>query len=189
MPLLTIPVTIPYRIADDQAGIMYPVQVDAVATKPRAALATAFVLIQAFAKLQHPGKQIQMMPERSQIGGLGAPVPGPYAYVLGTGHLIPHLPLPSRFEAASSMTLEQTLKGLPDGLKGVVVDCAPLQYINSQSMAALAAHAGRLHLRLFRVPDHINKVLTMVGLDRIVRCTPTLQAALTDLVGAGSQHE
>jgi hypothetical protein len=41
MPLHTIPVTIPYRITDDQAGIMYPLQVDAVATESRAALATA----------------------------------------------------------------------------------------------------------------------------------------------------
>ncbi len=185
MPLHTIPVTIPYRITDDQAGIMYPVQVDAVATEPRAALATAYVIVQAIARLNHPGRPIALMPERAQMGQPGAAVAGPYAYVLGSGqHLIPHLPLPPRFEGASAMILEQTLKGLPDGLFGVVLDCAPLQYINSQSMAALAAHAGRVNLRLFRVPEHIAKVLGMVGLDRIVRCTPTLQSALDDLAPA-----
>jgi anti-anti-sigma regulatory factor len=181
MPLHTIPVTIPYRLTDDQAGILYPVQVDAVATEPRAALATAYVLVQALARVQHGGRPVALMPERAQIGAPGAAVPGPYAYVLSNGHLIAHLPLPSRFEGASAMVLEQTFKGLPDGLFGVVVDCAPLQYINSQSMAALAAHAGRVNLRLFRVPDHIAKVLGMVGLDRIVRCLPSLQGALEDL--------
>ena len=89
--------------------------------------------------------------------------------------------VPARIEGQSSITLEQTLKGIPDGQYGVLMDCATLHYMNSQGLAGLAAHASRLRLRLFRVSEPIAKILGVVGLDRIIRCAPTLQAALDDL--------
>ena len=181
MPLAAIPVSIPYRLTDDTESVPVPIQVDAVATEPKAALATAYVLVQGLAKLRHPGRPIQVQADRCQIGRPGAPVTTPYAYILGTSQFIPHVVLPARVEGPSALTLDQTLKGIPDGQLGVIIDCATLGYMNSQGLAGLAAHAARLRLRLFRVPDPIAKVLSVVGLDRIIRCSPTLQAAIEDL--------
>jgi anti-anti-sigma regulatory factor len=183
MPLFDIPVVTTYRLLDDRDGALFSVQVRTVASAEPAALAIAQVLSQALASLRHPGRRIEILPDRVKIGATGQTVDGPYAYVLTHGNHIHHLTFPSRVDSQSGEVMGNAFAGLdPKTLYGVVMDCHPLSYINTAGLASIAAHAKRLHLRLFRISDPVRKVFEIVGLLQLLRVHSSLQSALNDLV-------
>lgn len=181
MPLFDIPVVIPYRLDNDDGGVLHPVQIRTVASGVPAALATAEVLAYAHGRLRHPGHQIQVIKERAKVGAAGPQVDGPYAYVLTRGSLIHHLSFPARIDSQAGEQLHGILEAL-DGRNvfGLIIDCAPLVYINTVGLTALSAHARMT--QLFRVPATIAKVLEIVGLNRMIRTHANLTAALESLV-------
>jgi len=181
MPLFDIPVMMPYRIDGDESGTLYPVQVRAVASGTPAAIATAEVLVDALARLHHPGQTIQVLKSRAKVGTSGRTVEGPYAYVLTRGCHIHHVDFPSRIDNQAGELLHETLAALDDpNTWALVIDCAPLTFINTTGLTTLSAHTARV--RLFRVPPTIAKVFAIVGLDRIMRCESSLTSALATLV-------
>jgi anti-anti-sigma factor len=183
MPLYRIPVTVPYQLTGDPQAALFTVQVDAVATAPNAALATACVLVEALARMRHPGQGARVVTERARIGAIGAQVAGLYAYVLSNGYHIPHLDFPARLDQNGAQTLGDALAGI-DGrnLFGVVADCVHLAYVSSMAIATIAGNAQRVRLRLVRPHESVLKVFDMVGLRRLISAHPDLPRALDDLV-------
>jgi anti-anti-sigma regulatory factor len=183
MPLLEFPVAIPYRLLDDRDGVHFLVQVRAIASGEPAAIATAQVLVKALASLHHRGKAVEVLIERTKVGAPGGQVDGPYVYVLTHGNHIHHLAFPPRIDSQSGEVMGNAFAGLdPKTLHGVVMDCHPLVYINTAGLASIAAHAKRLHLRLFRVSDPVRRVFEIVGLMQLLHVHSTLQSALDHLV-------
>ncbi|MEK7412506.1 MAG: STAS domain-containing protein [Planctomycetota bacterium] len=183
MPLHRMPVTVPYTLVGDAQASLFTIQVDAVATSPTGAIATAQVLVEAMARMRHPGRGARVASERVRVGSLGSQVTGVYAYVLSNGFHIPQLDFPSRIDQDAAQQLEDTLSGLDQrNLYGVVIDCVYLQYISSMGIAALASNAKRARLRLLRPSASITKVLEMVGLTRLILSFPDLPKACDDLV-------
>lgn len=185
MPLHKIPVTVPYTLVGDPTASLFTVQVDAVATAPTGAIATAQVLVEALARMRHPGQGAKVASERVRVGAVGSQVGGLYAYVLTNSFHIAHLDFPGRLEQAGAQQLSDALNGIDQrNLFGVLADCVYLSYISSMGLAALASNAQRVRLRLIRPSAGVLKVLDMVGLARMVPCFPDLPKACDDLVAA-----
>ena len=185
MPLFDIPVVMPYRLRDTRDGALFSVQVNAVASTEAAAVAAAQALVRTQATLKHRGHEIEMLPERAKLGSPGRQVEGPYAYVMTHGNLIHHLDFPARIDSQSGEVMGNAFTGLdPTLLLGVVMDCHPLTYINTSGLASIAAHAKRIHLRLFRVSEPVRRVFQIVGLVQLLRIFPDLRSALQDLTTA-----
>lgn len=183
MPLYSIPVAVAYQIEDDPQGIPYGIGIQSVGTSQQAAQAISLVLTKALFTMRHPGKQVKILLDRLKIGQLGPQVDGPYAYVFTRGNHINQLVFPARIDQDRGTHLEEALAGLDaDTTLGVLVDCIHLAYINSTGLAAFAAHAGRLNMRLFRVSDPIAKVFEITGLTRTVPAYQDLPSALAALV-------
>lgn len=182
MPSFAIPVVLPYRLRNDPKGVLVPVQVDTVASTTTAAVATAQALVHRHASLRHRSDPIEILPELVRIGTIGRMIDGPYAYVLMHGHHIRHLDFPARIDNRSGGVMGDAFAGLdPNQLLGVVMDCNPLAYINTTGLASIAAHARRIRLRLFRVPEPVRRVFEIVGLAQLLRIFPDLRSALDDL--------
>lgn len=183
MPLHRIPVTVPYTLVGDADASLFTVQVDTVATAPTGAIATAQVLVEALARMRHPGRGARVASDRIRVGPVGRQVDGLYAYILANGFHIPHLDFPNRIDQAASGPLSDSLSGIDTrNLFGVIADAVYLQYLSSMGVAAFAANAQRLRLRLLRPSEPIVKVLDMVGLRRLIPCFPDLPKACDDLV-------
>ncbi len=183
MPLYDIPVVVPYRLKDDTDGVLYSVQVHAIASAESAALAIGAMLVAAHARIQHPTRATEVLVERAKAGQPGQQVDGPYAYVMTQGSRIGNLTFPPRIDSKSGESMGNAFAGIdPKTLHAVLLDCHPLTYINTAGLASIAAHAKRLHLRLFRISEPVRKVFAIVGLLHMLRVHPTLQAALDDLV-------
>jgi anti-anti-sigma factor len=183
MPLYSIPVAVAYQLEDDPQGIPYALGIQAVGTSAQAAQAVSLVLTKALIAMRHPGKQAKILQDRLKIGELGQQIDGPYAYVFTRGNHINQLVFPARIDQDRGSHLEQGLAGLDSTTTlGVLVDCIHLLYINSTGLAAFAAHAGRLNMRLFRVSDPIAKVFEITGLTRTVPAYQDLPSALAALV-------
>jgi anti-anti-sigma regulatory factor len=182
VPLFDIPVVMPYRLRDERDGALFSVQVNAVASNEASAVAATQVLVRSLGLLKHRGRTVEVLPERVKIGAMGRQIEGPYAYVLTHGSLIHHLDFPSRIDSQSGEVMGDAFTGLdPALLLGVVMDCNPLTYINTSGLASIAAHAKRIHLRLFRVSDPVRRVFQIVGLVQLLRIFPDLRSALDDL--------
>lgn len=183
MPLYSIPVAVAYQLEDDPQGIPYGIGIQAVGTSPQAAQAISLVLTKALVAMRHPGKTARILQDRLKIGQLGPQIDGPYAYVFTRGNHINQLVFPARIDQDRGSYLGDALAGL-DGATtlGVLVDCIHLSYINSTGLAAFAAHAGRLNMRLFRITDPIAKVFEITGLTRAVPAYQDLPSALAALV-------
>jgi anti-anti-sigma regulatory factor len=172
----------PYRLSDDRDHALYSIQVNAVASNEASAIAAAQALIRCLAQLKHPGQPVEVLPARAKVGALGRQIEGPYAYVLTHGNLIHHLDFPARIDSQSGEVMGNAFAGLdPNLLLGVVMDCNPLTYINTSGLASIAAHAKRIHLRLFRVSEPVRRVFQIVGLEKMLRIHPDLRLALDDL--------
>jgi hypothetical protein len=185
MPLHRIPVTVPYTLVGDPQASLFTVQVDTVATAPAGAVATAQVLVEALARMRHPGQGARVASDRVKVGAVGPQVTGFYAYVLSNGFHIPHLEFASRLENAAAQQVSDSLAGLDArNLYGVIADAVYLSYISSMGIAALAANAQRARLRMLRPGEPIVKVLDMVGVRRLIPCFPDLPKACDDLVAA-----
>ena len=185
MPLHKIPVTVPYTLVGDPAASLFTMQVDAVATSPTGAIATSQVLVEALARMRHPGRGARVASDRIRVGAIGEQVTGLYVYVLSNGYHIPHLAFPARLEQEAAQRLSDTLAGLDArNLYGVIADCVYLNYISSMGIAALVSNAQRVRLRLMRPSASVVKVLDMVGLSRMTPCFPDLPKACEDLVAA-----
>lgn len=173
----------PYRLRESRDGILYSVQVNAVASNEASALAASQVLVRCLGTIRHRGQTVDVMPDRAKIGGVGRQIEGPYAYVLTNGNLIHHLDFPARIDSQSGEVMGNAFAGLdPNVLLGVVMDCNPLTYINTSGLASIAAHAKRIQLRLFRVSEPVRRVFQIVGLEQLLRIFPDLRSALDDLV-------
>jgi anti-anti-sigma factor len=185
MPLHKIPVTVPYTLVGDANASLFTVQVDAVATSPTGAIATAQVLVEALARMRHPGQGAKVATDRIRVGALGAQVNGLYLYILANSYHINHLDFPARLEQAAAQQVSDSLTGIDQrNIYGVIADCVYLNYISSMGLAALASNAQRVRLRLLRPNAGIIKVLEMVGLQRMVPVFPDLPKACDDLVAA-----
>ncbi len=183
MPLHKIPVTVPYTLVGDPTASLFTIQVDSVATSPTGAIATAQVLVEALARMRHPGQGAKVASERVRVGAIGAQVSGMYAYVLTNSFHIAHLDFPARLEQEGAQQLADAFTGIDQrNLYGVLADCVYLNYISSMGIAALASNAQRVRLRLLRPSAGVQKVLEMVGLHRMVPSFPDLPKACDDLV-------
>lgn len=183
MVLFEIPVVMPYRLRDDPDGTFCAVQVNTVASTEAAAVSSAQALVHNLAGLKHRGHVVETLPERIRVGSIGRPIEGPYAYVLTHGRLIDRIDFPARIDNHCGEAMGDAFAGLdPTVLLGVVMDCNPLTYINTSGLASIAAHAERIHLRLFRVSDAVRRVFQIVGLVQLLRIFPDLRSALEDLV-------
>jgi anti-anti-sigma regulatory factor len=172
----------PYRVRDERDGALFSIQVNAVASNEASAVAATQALVRSLGGLRHRGHQIEVLPERVKVGAIGRQIEGPYAYVLTNGNLIHHLDFPSRIDSQSGEVMGNAFAGLdPSLLLGVVMDCNPLTYINTSGLASIAAHAKRIHLRLFRVSEPVRRVFQIVGLVQLLRIFPDLRSALEDL--------
>lgn len=189
MPLHRIPVTVPYTLVGDPEAALFTVQVDAVATAPTGAIATAQVLVEALARMRHPGRGARVVSDRIRVGPQGTQVGGLYAYVLANGYHIPHLDFPARIDQDAAQQLADALSSIDQrNLFGVVADCVYLQYLGSMGVAAIASNAQRVRLRLLRPSDTVVKVFDLVGLRKLVPCFPDLPKACDDLVSTCLQR-
>ena len=185
MPLHNVPVVVPYALDDDPEGPSYAISVQAVGTTTQAGQAVAQVLVKAMIQIRHPGVGAHLLTERIKVGSLGAVVDGPYAYVITRGNHLNHVVFPPRIDQDRGNELDQILTGLDEGsVLGVLMDGIHLSYINSSGLAALASHAPRLNLRLFRVSEAIFKVLEITSLTKVVPTYADLTSALSALVRA-----
>jgi anti-anti-sigma factor len=183
MPLHKFSVTVPYALIGDPTAALFTIHVDAVATSPTGAIATSQVLVEALARMRHPGQGAKVLSERVRVGSIGTQVVGMYAYVLTNSFRISHLDFPARLEQEGAQQLADTLAGLDQrNLYGILADCVYLSYISSMGIAALASNAQRVRLRLIRPNAGVLKVLEMVGLLRMIPCFPDLPRASDDLV-------
>ena len=183
MPLHKIPVTVPYSLVGDPTASLFTIQVDAVATSPTGAIATAQVLVEALARMRHPGQGAKVVTERVRVGAIGDQVVGLYAYVLTNSFHIAHLDFPARLEQDAAQRLADTFGGIDQrNLYGILADCVYLSYISSMGLAALASNAQHVRLRLIRPTAGVTKVLEMVGLAKMVPSFPDLPKACDDLV-------
>ncbi len=183
MPLHKIPVTVPYTLVGDPTASLFTIQVNAVATSPTGAIATAQVLVEALARMRHPGQGAKVVGERVRVGAIGTQVTGMYAYILTNSFHIAHLDFPARLEATGAQQLADAFAGIDQrNLYGVLADCVYLSYISSMGIAALASNAQRVRLRLLRPSSGVLKVLEMVGLNTMVPSFPDLPKACDDLV-------
>jgi len=183
MPLHKIPVTVPYTLVGDPTASLFTIQVDTVATSATGAIATAQVLVEALARMRHPGQGAKVVSDRVRVGAIGAQVSGLYAYVLTNSFHIAHLDFPARLEQDAAQQLADTFTGIDQrNLYGLIADCVYLSYISSMGVAALASNAQRVRLRLIRPTPGLLKVLEMVGLTRMVPSFPDLPKACDDLV-------
>ena len=183
MPLYSIPVAVAYQLENDPQEIPYSIGIQSVGTSAQAAQAVSLVLTKALIQMRHPGSPVRILQDRVKIGQLGPQIDGPYAYVFTQGNHINQLVFPSRIDQDRGTQLDEALSGL-DGATtlGVLVDCIHLTYINSTGLAAFAAHATRLNMRLFRISDPISKVFEITGLTRAVPAYQDLPSALGALV-------
>ena len=183
MPLYSIPVAIAYQLENDPQEIPYSIGIQAVGTSTQAAQAVSMVLTKALIQIRHPGSQARILQDRIKIGQLGPQIDGPYAYVFTQGNHINQLGFPSRIDQDRGTQLDEAFTGLDTvNTLGVLVDCIHLAYINSTGLAAFAAHATRLNMRLFRVSDPLAKVFEITGLTRAVPAYQDLPSALGALV-------
>jgi len=189
MALYAIPVVVPYRLSNDEAEPVYTMAIDAVASGAQAAIATARIVLETQVRLIHGRRPLPLL-DRCAVERASGPINGPYAYLFSAGDRVPHLELPARIEHAHGARLEQTLNGLAEPwVHGVVLDCAGLKFIASDGLSALAANAKRLELQLFRVPEPILKLLTIVGLHKHLAIHPDLAGALNGLLHKRSSNQ
>jgi anti-anti-sigma regulatory factor len=185
MPLHRIPVTVPYTLVGDATASLFTVQVDTVATAPTGAIATAQVLVEALARMRHPGRGAKVVTERVRVGAVGSQVSGLYAYVLANSFAIARLEFAARIDQEAAQQLADTFAGIDQrNLFGILADAVYLNYVSSMGLAAIASNAQRVRLRLIRPQEGVLKVLDMVGLRRMVPCFPDLPKACDDLVAA-----
>ena len=189
MPLHKIPLTVPYTLVGDATASLFTVQLDVVATSPTGAIATGQVLVEALARMRHPGQGSKVASDRIRVGAIGAQVTGLYAYVLANSFHVAHVEFPARLDQAGAQQLADTFAGIDQrNLYGVLADCVYLNYISSMGLAAMASNAQRARLRLIRPSESVLKVLNMVGLNKMVPCFPDLPKACDDLVAAWMRH-
>ena len=180
--LYSIPVVLTYRLERHQTAALYSLHVDAVASNSAAALAVARVMVRHLCAMRDPHRQPLIADSRTRIGQPSHSVTGPYAYIIGTSNRIPHLSFPARLDNDSAIEMSAALKGIDPHLTyGVVLDCAPMQFIATSALAALGEHHRRLRLHLCRVPPAITKVLEIVGMDRLLNIHPDMRSALDAL--------
>ncbi|MFJ5899545.1 STAS domain-containing protein [Streptomyces sp. NPDC093064] len=82
-----------------------------------------------------------------------------------------------------SAQLRDALLSCPETAPGTVVDLRDVTFMDSSGINALiaahrAAQAGGTRLRLAAPQEAVLRVLQLVGLDTLIPCYPTLEAAL-----------
>lgn len=183
MPLYSIPVVLPYRVHSDEHAPVYSLHVDTVASDKKVALNTAKALAKAMSMLRYGELPCEIMTERAMVGSPQGQVIGPYIYVFTKSQRIPHLCFPPRLDGDSAHTITGSLEGLePQLINGLIMDCAPMTSIDSSSMGILAKYAGPKNMHLFRVPEPIMKILTLVGLHTVLPIHSDIGSALDAMI-------
>jgi anti-anti-sigma regulatory factor len=181
VPLHDFSVIMPYRTAHQPDEILRPLHIQAVASTPRAALATAEMIGATLAALQSPSG-VTMAQESTKVGQSGRVIDGPYAYILTKGNRVLHYDFPARIDSEAGEAMGNLFTGLDvTNLFGVVMDCHTLTYINTSGLASLAAHARRTRLQLFRVSEPVRRVFEIVGLIHLLKIHASLADALAGL--------
>jgi hypothetical protein len=182
MALQVYPVTIPYRLTDDSTAATYSLRLESLASQPRAALATARILLETHSLLRHRRRPRQVLLDRSRVQDANARINTPYAYVFTHGDQLPHIALPRDLDANGTTNLIDILNGFSaDWVRCLLIDCAPLRMITSTAIGALVEHASRFPIHLFRLPERMHNIMTTVGIDTIVPVHASLQIALEHL--------
>jgi anti-anti-sigma regulatory factor len=181
VPLHDFSVVMPYRAANQPDDILRSLHIQAVASAPPAALATAHIIAQTLAHLQSPSGAT-LLQDSAKVGTSGRVIDGPYAYVLSKNNRVLHYDFPPRIDSEAGEAMGNFFAGLDiTQLFGVVMDCHLLTYINTSGLASLAAHAGRTHLQLFRVSEPVRRVFEIVGLIHMLKIHTSLPEALQQL--------
>jgi anti-anti-sigma regulatory factor len=181
VPLHDFPVIMPYRAANQPDDILRPLQIQTVASEPRAALAAAQVIANALAALQSPSGAT-IVNDSVKVGQSGRVIDGPYAYILTKSNRVLHYSFPARIDSEAGEAMGNFFAGLDvTNLFGVIMDCHLLTYINTSGLASLAAHAGRTRLQLFRVSEPVRRVFEIVGLVHLLKIHNSLSDAVIAL--------
>lgn len=189
MPLYSIPVALPYRTDLDAGAPIYNVQIETVASSREAALSTAKALCKLTSYIRFGEPARDMLTERALVGEVQNQVVGPYCYIITKCQRIPHLSFPPRLDKDASATMIESFKGLQAKMvDGILMDCAPLTYIDSSSMSALASCSKTHNLQLFRVLDPIMKIMTIVGLNKILPIHADINSAMDALLHNAQQQ-
>ncbi len=187
--LHSIPVVLTYRLERHQTAALHSLHVDTVASNQAAALAVARVFSRHLCAMRGLQQQPQIVDSRIRIGQPSHSVSGPYAYIIGISNRIPHLSFPTRLDNDSAEEMSAALKGIDPRLTyGVVLDCAPMQFIATSALAVLGEQHRRLRLHLCRIPTPIRKVLEIVGMDRLLNIHPDMRSALDALSARIARH-
>ena len=190
MPLYSIPIMLPYRMEAHANAPVYSLQVEAVASSAAAGLSTAKALCKLIAFMRFGEAPREILSERAMVGALRNQVIGPYIYVITKSQRIPHLSFPPRLDHEASQNLLESIKGLDKRfVDGLLMDCAPLTYLDSSSMSALNSCAQSMNFQMFRVSEPIMKILTLVGLHKVLPIHHDITTAMDALVHRAKMTE
>jgi anti-anti-sigma factor len=95
-------------------------------------------------------------------------------------------------DTSSASLFEATLLGLIDaGEHRIIVDCGPLQYVNSAGLKVFLIAAKRLEplggkLVLCALTPSVLMIFQMIGFTRIMQIVPTREEALQAMAGTTS---
>ena len=167
MPLQAMTVSIPMRLGFHQEGPIIPMQVEAVATTPAAAIATAKVLITTHCQLEYHSRPGAVLQDRAHIGPAMYQVNGLYGYCFVRGDRIVSLQFAAKCQSKASIEMAQSLAGIQQQwCHGLVFDCAQLQQIDSAGLSCLVHLCRQLPCHLCRVPKPIYRLIKQIGLDK-----------------------
>lgn len=165
MTLHAISVVLPYRTEGGTNPPLYNIQVEAVSSTAKRAIATAQSLSYVVGQLHHGGIPRQVFKERAMVDPPRNVIAGPYAYLITKGDRVPHLAFPPRMEEQASQDLSESLGNLDEELiDGILFDLAPMASITSTGLAGLVEHCKRLNIHFFRPGNNVRKVLDITGL-------------------------
>ncbi len=179
MSLRLFTVFLPFKVDVSNMAPVYSLQVDAVASNARNALATAQVLLRAVAPLRCGGPASKVLFDRATVSDPGPRVVGPYAYLITKGLRVTQVACPARIEGDNCQQFEDILKSLKsDVVDAIYLDLAPVQFIASTGLAVLLDQSRRIPLHICRVPTNVNKVLQITGIDKHLRLYADLKQAV-----------
>lgn len=79
---------------------------------------------------------------------------------------------------APSLTIE--LLTAADGVGGVILDASGITFADSAVLHALVETHQQTELRIAAPPPHLSRVISLTGLETVLRLYPTVEAAIAD---------
>ncbi len=190
MALSIIPVVLPFRVRGGTDAALPTLAVETVASGPTPAVAIAELMAATITGIDYRSRLEHIFRNQIHVHPPREAVTGPYLYVFGATHLVQTVDLPRRLDGDGARVLEETLTGLGrGGARGVVIDCATIDYLHSAGIGVLAGHLQELPITIFRPQANIAKILDLVGLTTYLAPHPSLSEALQDLTTRILQRE